>query len=152
MDPDDQHLPFFLVFDDQHHQKYGLGLTPPGGEYPEGLVTSAETLKELGAALGIEVPQLQATAAAFSQHARRGEDPDFGRGSVTYVQRFAGDPAHTPNPVLGPVDQAPFHGFRLRFVGTGIGTSGVHIDGDGRVSTQTARRSQGCTPSGREPP
>ena len=133
MDPDDQHLPFFLIFDDQHHQKYGLGLTPPGGEYPEGLVTSAETLKELGAALGIEGEQLEATAAAFSQHARRGEDPDFGRGTVTYVQRFAGDPAHTPNPVLGPVDQAPFHGFRLRFVGTGIGTSGVHIDGDGRV-------------------
>jgi 3-oxosteroid 1-dehydrogenase len=133
MDPDDQHLPFFLVFDDQHHQKYGLGLTPPGGEYPEGLVTSAETLKELGAALGIEGEQLEATAAAFSQHARRGEDPDYGRGTVSYVQRFAGDPAHTPNPVLGPVDQAPFHGFRLRFVGTGIGTSGVHIDGDGRV-------------------
>ena len=151
MDPDDQHLPFFLIFDDQHHQKYGLGLTPPGGEYPEGLFTSAETLKELGAALGIEGEQLEATAAAFSQHARRGEDPDFGRGTVTYVQRFAGDPAHTPNPVLGPVDQAPFHGFRLRSVGTASGPAASTSTATDGSSTQTAERSQGCTPSGRAP-
>ncbi len=84
-------------------------------------------------ALGIDGERLETTAAAFSEHARRGEDPDFGRGTVTYVRRFAGDPANTPNPVLGPIDEAPFHGSRLRFVGTGIGASGVHIDGDGRV-------------------
>ncbi|MBM7516507.1 FAD-dependent oxidoreductase [Nocardioides nitrophenolicus] len=133
MAPDDPHLPFFLVFDEQHHQKYGLGVTPPGGDYPDGLVTSAATLRELGAALGIDGEQLEVSAAAFSEHARAGEDPDFGRGSVAYVRRFAGDPAQQPNPVLGPIEQAPFHGFRLRFVGTGIGSSGVHIDGDGHV-------------------
>lgn len=133
MDPDDRHLPFFLVFDEQHHQKYGLGVTPPGGDYPEGLVTSAPTLRELGEALGIDGDQLEKTAATFSSNARQGVDPEWGRGSVTYVKKFAGDPAHEPNPVLGPVEQAPFHGFRLRFVGTGIGTSGVHIDGDGHV-------------------
>ncbi|UMG91179.1 FAD-dependent oxidoreductase [Nocardioides sp. TF02-7] len=133
MDPDDPHLPFFLVFDEQHHQKYGLGVTPPAGDYPEGLVTSASTLRELGEELGIDGAQLELTAKSFSENARRGVDPDFGRGSVTYVKRFAGDPANEPNPVLGPIEQAPFHGFRLRFVGTGIGSSGVHIDGDGHV-------------------
>ncbi|UOY01808.1 FAD-dependent oxidoreductase [Blastococcus sp. PRF04-17] len=133
MDPADRHLPFFLVFDEQHHQKYGLGATLPGGEYPAGLVTSAPTLRELGEALGIDGEQLEKTAAAFSENARQGVDPDFGRGSVEYVRRFAGDPANEPNPVLGPVEQAPFHGLRLRFVGTAIGTSGVRIDGDGRV-------------------
>ena len=35
--------------------------------------------------------------------------------------------------MLGEINKAPFHGIRLRFVGTGIGTSGVHIDGDGHV-------------------
>jgi 3-oxosteroid 1-dehydrogenase len=35
--------------------------------------------------------------------------------------------------VLGPVREAPFHGMRMLFVGTGIGCSGVRIDGDGRV-------------------
>lgn len=137
MDPDDTHLPFFLVFDEQHHQKYGLGITPPGADYPEGMVTSAPTLRELGEKLGIDGVQLEETARKFSENARRGEDPDFGRGSVDYVKRFAGDPANEPNPVLGPVEQAPFHGFRLRFVGTGIGSSGIHIDSEGHVLSES---------------
>ena len=52
---------------------------------------------------------------------------------MTYVRRFAGDPTNEPNPVLGPIVEPPFHGMRLRFVGTGIGSSGIHADGDGRV-------------------
>ena len=133
LDPDDTHLPFFLVWDDQHRIKYGLAATPPGGDYPEGWVQSAGTLEELGGLLGIDGERLVQTAARFSEHAERGEDPDWGRGTVDYVNKFAGDPDHTPSPVLGPITQAPFHGIRLRFVGTGIGTSGVRIDGDGHV-------------------
>ena len=49
------------------------------------------------------------------------------------MRRFAGDPSHKPSPVLGPIEKPPFFGFRLRFVGTGIGSSGVYIDGDGHV-------------------
>ena len=131
--PNDPHLPFFLVWDEQHHRKYGLGATRPGEPYPEELVTSAPTLTELAAALGIDGPQLERTAASFSDHAARGEDPDFGRGTVPYVRRFAGDPTNEPNPVLGAITKPPFHGMRLRFVGTGIGSSGIHADGDGQV-------------------
>ncbi|WP_435741993.1 FAD-dependent oxidoreductase [Nocardioides sp. SYSU DS0663] len=133
LDPEDRHLPFFLVWDDQHRVKYGLAATPPGGDYPQGWVESADTLEELGERLGIDGAQLARTAERFSEHAERGEDPDWGRGSIDYVNTFAGDPGNHPSPVLGPVAQAPFHGLRLRFVGTGIGTSGVRIDGDGRV-------------------
>lgn len=133
LDPDDTHLPFFLVWDDQHRVKYGLGATPPGGDYPEGWVESADTLEELGTKLGIDGAQLARTAERFSENAERGEDPDWGRGTVDYVNKFAGDPGNLPSPVLGPITKAPFHGLRLRFVGTGIGTSGVRIDGDGRV-------------------
>jgi 3-oxosteroid 1-dehydrogenase len=133
MDPADMHLPFYMIFDEQHHQKYGLGATPPGGQYPEGMVTSAPTLQELGARLGIDGAQLDKTAARFNQYALQGEDPDFGRGTRDYIRRFAGDPSHKPNSVLGTVDTAPFFGFRLRFVGTGIGSSGIHIDRDGHV-------------------
>ena len=81
LDQSDPHLPFFLIWDEQHHRKYGLGTTPPGGTYPDGLVTSAPTLRALGAALGIDGEQLEATAATFSEHARAartrssGEDP-----------------------------------------------------------------------------
>lgn len=133
LDPDDTHLPFFLVWDDQHRLKYGLGATPPGGDYPEGWVQSADTLAELGEWLGVDGAQLTRTAERFSEHAEKGEDPDWGRGTIDYVNKFAGDPENTPSPVLGPITKAPFHGIRLRFVGTGIGTSGVRIDGDGHV-------------------
>ena len=133
LDPDDTHLPFFLIWDDQHRVKYGLAATPPGGDYPEGWVESAGTLAELGAKLGIDGEQLARTAERFSENAAKGEDPDWGRGTIDYVNKFAGDPENEPSPVLGPITQAPFHGIRLRFVGTGIGTSGVRIDGDGRV-------------------
>jgi 3-oxosteroid 1-dehydrogenase len=130
---DDRHLPFFLVWDEQHHRKYGLGDTAPGAAYPLGLVDSAATLEELAGALGIDPTGLAATVARFNEHAEQGTDPDFGRGSVEFINRFSGDPQHGPCPVLGPVREAPFHGMRMLFVGTGIGCSGVRIDGDGRV-------------------
>jgi 3-oxosteroid 1-dehydrogenase len=129
----DRHLPFFLVWDEQHHHKYGLGDTAPGAPYPSGLVESAATVEELAAALGVDPAGLAATVARFNQHAEQGVDPDFGRGSVEFINRFSGDPQHKPCPVLGPVREAPFHGMRMLFVGTGIGCSGVRIDGDGRV-------------------
>lgn len=133
LNPDDRHLPFFLVWDEQHHRKYGLGLTPPGGDYPAEFVMQADDLNELGERLGIDGAELQRTVARFNEFADRGEDPDFGRGSVPFILRFAGDPAHQPSPVLGPLSEPPFYGTRLKFVGTGIGSSGVHADGDGHV-------------------
>jgi 3-oxosteroid 1-dehydrogenase len=133
---EDPHRPFFLICDEQHHRKYGLGSTPPAGDYPRDVVTSAQTLRELGAALGIDGEQLEATAADFNRYAHEGRDPQFGRGSVEFIRRFSGDPSHRPNPVLGPIAQPPFHGLRLRLLGTGIGSSGVRIDGDGHVLTQ----------------
>ncbi|MFW0795884.1 FAD-binding protein [Gordonia sp. CPCC 205515] len=50
--------------------------------------------------------------------------------------------------MLGPIEQAPFFGIRLRFVGTGIGTSGVHIDGDGRVLDGSGRPIAGLYAAG----
>lgn len=143
LDPADKHLPFFLVWDDQHRQKYGLAATPPGGDYPEGWVTTAATLRELGSELGVDGKRLKSTVSRFNRYAAEGEDPDFGRGTVTYVNRFAGDPEHGPSPVLGELAEPPFHGLRLKFVGTGIGSSGVHIDGDGHVLDASGRPVEG---------
>lgn len=143
LDPAGRHLPCFLIWDEQHHRKYGLGATSPGEPYPEGAVTSAQTLSELGAALGIDSAELERTAARFSEHALQGVDPDYGRGTVRYVQRFAGDPEHKPNPVLGAITEAPFHGVRLKIVGTGIGSSGIHIDSDGHVLDEQSARIPG---------
>jgi len=133
LDPADPHVPFFLVWDEQHHRAYGLGSSGPGEPYPDGLVTSAPTLRELAGLLGIDGDRLERTAARFSEHARQGIDPDFGRGSVPFIARFAGDPGHSPSPVLGDVCEPPFHGLRLVYVGTGIGMSGVRVDADAHV-------------------
>jgi len=133
LNPDDRHLPFYLVWDEQHHRKYGLGLTPPGGEYPAEFVMQADDLVTLGERLGVDGDELARTVARFNEHAERGEDPEFGRGSVPFILRFAGDPAHEPSPVLGPLTEPPFYGTRLKFVGTGIGSSGIRADGDGHV-------------------
>lgn len=129
----DRHWPMFLIWDDDHRQKYGLQETPPGGEYPEGLVTSAPTLTELGTALGIDGDALTETAAEFSRWAERGEDPHFGRGSVAYIARNLGDPNNDGNPLLGPIRKPPFHGLRLKVLGTGIGMSGIGVDAEARV-------------------
>jgi 3-oxosteroid 1-dehydrogenase len=131
--PDSDHRPFFMVWDSRHHEKYGLGATEPGGAYPVGVVESSDSLGELADLLSVDARSLQATVESFNQHARDGSDPDFGRGTVPYVRAFVGDPDHTPNPVLGPIDQPPYFGMRLRLVSTGIGSSGVRTDGDGRV-------------------
>jgi 3-oxosteroid 1-dehydrogenase len=133
LNPQDRHMPFFLIWDEQHHRKYGLGTTPPGGSYPSGLVTAAGTLQELGDQLGIDSSTLPESAARFSAAAARGEDPDFGRGEVEFINRFSGDPTHQPSPVLGPINEPPYFGMRLRLLGTGIGMSGVRIDADGHV-------------------
>jgi len=133
LDPEDRHLPCFMVWDERHHRSYGLTTTPPGGEYPPELVSEAPGLVELGAKLGIDGAELERTVARFNQYAEKGEDPDFGRGSVPFVRTYAGDPAHQPNALLGALAEPPFFGMRLHIVGTGIGSSGVRIDGDGHA-------------------
>ena len=127
------HLPIFMVWDENHHAKYGLGRAMPGEPYPEGLVTSAPTLAELAQRLGIDASGLAATAVRFNGFARSGTDTDFGRGSNLSVRRFRGDWNHAPNPNIGPVERAPFHGMRMRLLNTGIAAGGVRADGDARV-------------------
>ena len=126
-------LPIFMVWDESHHARFGLGRTMPGGAYPQGVVTSAPTLAELAEQLGIDPFGLARTTARFNAMARTGIDEDFGRGSNQSVRRFRGDASHHPNPNMGPVETAPFHGMRIRLLNTGIAAGGVCADGDGRV-------------------
>lgn len=136
---DSPHRPCFMVFDAQHHRKYGLGTTPPGGDYPPEVVHRAATLTELAASLGIDGGQLEATARRFNGHVEAGHDPDFGRGSNLTWQRFQGDPSQRPNPNLGTVDEPPYFGMQLTMVSTGIGLTGIAVDPVGRVLTADQR-------------
>ncbi len=146
--PDSPAMPCWMIWDARHHGAYGLGTTPPGGEYPSGLVASAPTLAELGEQLGIDGSRLTRTADRFNQHVAAGVDRDFGRGTNATWQKFQGDPNQPGNPNLGEVDTPPFHGMRLRMVSTGIGLTGVTVDPDGRVLDSTGRPVPGLYAAG----
>lgn len=128
-----RHLPCFMIWDEQHHRRYGLGTTPPGGTYPAEVVASAPTLADLGATLGIDGNELERTALRFNDLARQDVDEDFGRGTNATWRRFQGDPSQPGNPNLGEVRHPPFFGMRLTLVSTGIGLTGVTVDPDGRA-------------------
>ena len=101
LDPADPRLPFFLVVDEQHHRKCGLGDTPPGGDYPDGLVSSAPTLRQLASSSASAASSWRARWQA-STSTSRGEDPGFGRGTVEFINRFSGDPNHPFQPRARP--------------------------------------------------
>jgi 3-oxosteroid 1-dehydrogenase len=126
-------LPFFMIWDDWHHQRYGLGITGPGEPYVDGLVTSAPDLHRLAEALGIDTIGLASTVDRFNEHAEHGEDPAFGRGSNASVRTFRGDGDHRPNPNVGPIVESPFHGMRMRLLNTGIAAGGLVAGSGGRV-------------------
>lgn len=124
----------FLIWDETHHQSYGLGLTMPGASYPEGLVTSAETLAELADKLGIDGGGLTRTVEEFNEGATEGVDRAFGPGTAMKTQSFKGDSRLT-NPSLGPVASAPFFGMPLLLLRPGIPTRGINTGPSGQALT-----------------
>lgn len=126
--------PFYLIWDEEHHQKYGLPPVGPGKPYPEEMqVATAPTLRELAAKLDINVESFLDTVERFNANAREGKDPDFKRGENDWALKFLGDPAHKPCPLLGPIETGPFFGMNWRIVNTGIGNAGVKTGLSGQV-------------------
>jgi predicted oxidoreductase len=69
--------------------------------------------------------------AQFNEHARRGRDPDFGRGETPF-NRSGGDPAVGPNPSLAPLEKGPF--YAVKVVPGSFGTfAGLAVDERARV-------------------
>lgn len=75
----------------------------------------ADTLPELAEQLGIPGDALAETVDRFNKFAREGHDPDFHRGETHYESVWGSKfyPGHGPNPTLGPLEKAPFHGVKL---------------------------------------
>ena len=111
-------LPPFLIFDQNYRDRYPLGSFMPGQPLPEELVVQADTPRALAGKLGIDPERFVATLDRFNQHARNGEDPDFGKGSRPWAVRLVGDPNYK-NPCVGPLDKPPFYGVRLVPVSVG---------------------------------
>ncbi|MFN3295517.1 FAD-dependent oxidoreductase [Caldimonas sp.] len=126
----------WLLCDHRTLRTYGLGCVPPfpmpiGRHLRTGYLRRGHTLEELAHAIGVEPATLRATVDRFNEHARRGEDPDFGKGSRAY-NRYQGDAQHRPNPCVAPLENGPYYAIRL-LIGD-IGTfAGLRTDARTRV-------------------
>ncbi|MWB78413.1 FAD-dependent oxidoreductase [Pseudooceanicola sp. 216_PA32_1] len=115
--PADRAPEMWLVCDHRTIRKYGLGHAKPApvplaGPLRKGYIQRGRDLKELAEHCGIDPDGLERTVARFNEGARKGEDPEFGRGTTAF-NRYLGDPDHRPNPCVAPIDRGPFYALRL---------------------------------------
>jgi succinate dehydrogenase/fumarate reductase flavoprotein subunit len=126
----------WLVCTRAFQRRYGLGVAKPfplpvGHWLRSGYIRQGRTPEELAAACGIDPAGLARTLAEYNAHARRGEDPAFGRGATPF-NRGGGDPSVTPNPCVAPIEQGPF--YAVRVVPGSFGTfAGLRTDAAARV-------------------
>ena len=118
---------FHLICDRGFLWNYGLGRVQPFTRrispfIRRGELIEAATLGELARAIGIEPAALLSALNGYNEHARSGNDPEFGRGSTIY-QRYLGDAGQLPNPCVAPIEKPPFYALRIfpADLGTAIG-------------------------------
>jgi succinate dehydrogenase/fumarate reductase flavoprotein subunit len=118
---------FHLICDGRFLWNYGLGRIRPFSLRLQHYVSSgelieAQTVDALADAIGIESSALSATVKRYNADAFAGRDPEFGRGCNIY-QRHLGDPSHSPNPCVAPIEGPPFYALRIHpaDLGTAVG-------------------------------
>jgi 3-oxosteroid 1-dehydrogenase len=135
-------VPAWLVCDRRFLWKYGLGMIRPmtlrlGRYIASGYLHAASTLEGLASAMGVEREGLLDSVRRNNEFAHIGIDADFGKGANAY-DRANGDPAHKPNPCLGPIERAPFYAVRVE--PTPLGTSlGLRTDANAQVCDAAGR-------------
>jgi succinate dehydrogenase/fumarate reductase flavoprotein subunit len=116
--PQGQEVASWLICDHRFQRRYGLGHARPfpipvGPSVRSGYLQRANTIEDLARLCGIDAMGLAETVKLYNKHARRGEDPEFGRGSTPY-NRKQGDPQHEgPNPCIAPIEQGPFYAVKV---------------------------------------
>jgi 3-oxosteroid 1-dehydrogenase len=106
-------VPCWLVFDEGYVQRYAATSNPLKRRLPQeaidsGAIKMGTTLEELAGKMGVDPGSLEQTVRRFNEYARKGLDPDFGRGQSAYNDCL-GDPGYKPNHSLGSLDKAPFY-------------------------------------------
>ncbi|KQP22779.1 FAD-dependent oxidoreductase [Pseudorhodoferax sp. Leaf267] len=127
----------WLICDHRFQRRYGLGYArpfpvPAGRFVRNGYLKRGATIEALATACGIDPAALAETVRRFNEHARRGEDPAFGRGSTPYNRKM-GDPLHDgPNPCVAPIEHGPF--YAVKVLPGSFGTfAGLKTDAHARV-------------------
>ena len=126
-DGNDSGRAFHLICDRKFLWTYGLGRIQPFTRSIRQYINSGElieapTFGELAKGIGVEESTLDTTINNYNTYARKGLDPEFGRGDTIY-QRHLGDAAHLPNPCVAPIEQSPFYAMRIypADLGTALG-------------------------------
>ncbi len=108
-------IPAWLIADQDHMMKYGLGMIYPASVGPlmkhwldTGYIVKDDTLRGLAAKIGVDASGLEDQVRRFNADAERGVDTEFGKGSSEYSPQY-GDPRQEPNVNLGPLAQAPYY-------------------------------------------
>ncbi|MDP9181435.1 MAG: FAD-dependent oxidoreductase [Actinomycetota bacterium] len=129
-------LPCWMIFDHEYFRRYGTPgvpwVTGPDGAAPE-WVTSAPTLRELAAQLGVPASGLETTVERWNKNVADGHDPDFHRGESAH-DIWWGDPSYrgTVQATLGPLDEAPFYAVPVKSGALGT-KGGPKVDGHAQV-------------------
>ncbi len=126
-------LPLWWICDQGFRDQWGVGSLSPKKETDDWLFR-ADSLDELADLIGIPAEAFVETVTRFNENARKGVDPDFGRGE-RLLDRYWAElecPEHEPNPALGPVEKPPFYAVRLH-QGTMGNLGGLVTDPDARV-------------------
>lgn len=122
----------YIIADRKAMRAYGIGYAkpwplPPWYYKKVGYLVEGRTIDELADRTGLPAENLRRTLAEFNEHAARGEDPKFKRGS-NWFHHFKGDMEHKPNPNLATIDQGPFYAVKIQMgdLGTYAGLSVNH--------------------------
>ncbi|WP_278103193.1 FAD-dependent oxidoreductase [Microbacterium proteolyticum] len=134
----DEAVPAWLIIDSRSLYEYGLGMIRPHTPaaflrkyVTGGYIHRADSLHALAKRIGIDPDGLAQTVRTNNRAALTGVDEEFGKGSSPFGHQY-GDPRHTPNVNLGPIEKGPF--YALPLVPTPLGTAlGLRIDESAHV-------------------
>jgi succinate dehydrogenase/fumarate reductase flavoprotein subunit len=115
--PPGSEIASWLICDHAFQRRYPFGMSKP---FPvpvwpylrSGYLKRGRTIERLAASCGIDPRGLMQTLALYNLHARKGEDPRFGRGTTPF-NRGSGDPDHKPNPCVAPIEKPPFYAIKV---------------------------------------
>lgn len=143
----------FFIADHRTIRKYGLGFVKPfpvplASQLRSGYLLRGDTLEDLAGEIGADPRALVETVEAVNGPARRGEDPEFHKGSTAY-NRSLGDPEHKPNPCVAPIEHGPFYAVKL-VIGD-LGTfAGLKCNANAQVLDEAGRPIDGLYAAGND--
>lgn len=137
--PEGEPVESWQIIDHAALRKYSVGMAKmwPVPLFPylrSGYLKRAKSIRELAVVIGVDADQLEATVTTFNENARKGVDPEFGRGSTPF-NRYGGDAKVEPNPSLAPLERGPF--YAVKVLPGSFGTfAGISTDENARALTE----------------